>query len=76
MNIFKRAFKAYIPILTPLILLLFRRANDFQIAMETKGFGAPVKPTEIEILEARPADYLWMALVIAVFILCTVLKFS
>jgi energy-coupling factor transport system permease protein len=76
MNVLKRAFKAYVPILTPLILLLFRRANDFQIAMETKGFGAPVKPTEIELLTTRPADYAWLALFIIVFIVCTLLKFE
>ena len=75
MNFVKRAIKAYIPIITPLILLLFRKANDFQIAMETKGFGAPVKPTEIESLSARPADYFWMSAILAVFILCTALKF-
>ena len=76
MNIIKQAFKAYIPIITPLILLLFRKANDFQIALETKGFGAPVKPTEIELLEARPADYIWLAIILGMFIFCTILKFS
>jgi energy-coupling factor transport system permease protein len=76
MNVIKRAFKAYIPILTPLILLLFRKANDFQIAMETKGFGAPGRPTEIEVLQARPADWAWLGLIVAVFILCTILKFA
>jgi len=75
MNVVKRAFRAYVPIITPLILLLFRKANDFQIAMETKGFGAPVEPTEIETLTARPADYLWLAFIVSVFVLCTVLKF-
>ncbi|HEC35722.1 MAG TPA: energy-coupling factor transporter transmembrane protein EcfT, partial [Anaerolineae bacterium] len=76
MNFVKRAVKAYIPIITPLILLLFRKANDFQIAMETKGFGAPVESTEIETLTARPADYLWLAFIVSVFVLCTVLKFA
>lgn len=76
MNLVKRAVRAYVPIITPLILLLFRKANDFQIAMETKGFGAPVKPTEIETLTARPADYLWLAFVVSVFVLCTGLKFA
>lgn len=76
MNLVKRALKAYVPIITPLILLLFRRANDFQIAMETKGFGAPIKPTEIEVVNARRADYLWLALVLAVFVLCTWLEFA
>jgi len=75
MNIFQRAFKAYIPIITPLILLLFRKANDFQIAMETKGFGAPIKPTEIEVLTVRWSDYAWLAFIVGVFILCTVVKF-
>lgn len=76
MNLIKRAVKAYVPIITPLILLLFRKANDFQIAMETKGFGAPIEPTEIELLKARPADYLWLAFIVAVFGLCTTLRFA
>lgn len=76
MNIFKRAFKAYIPIITPLILLLFRKANDFQIAMETKGFGAPITPTEIETLTIKWSDYAWLLVIMAVFIVCTVLKFA
>jgi len=76
MNFVKRAVKAYIPIITPLILLLFRKANDFQIAVETKGFGAPVEPTEIETLTTRPADYVWLIIIVAVFVFCTVLKFA
>ncbi|MGB9673260.1 MAG: energy-coupling factor transporter transmembrane component T family protein [Anaerolineales bacterium] len=76
MNIFQKAFKAYIPIITPLILLLFRKANDFQIAMETKGFGAPIKPTAIEVLSVTWVDYVWLAFIIGVFILCTVIKFA
>ncbi len=76
MNVLQRAFKAYIPIITPLILLLFRKGNDFQIAMETKGFGAPIEPTEIETLSARSTDYVWLGLIIAVFAGCTILKFG
>jgi energy-coupling factor transport system permease protein len=76
MNFVKRAIRAYIPIITPLILLLFRRANDFQIAMETRGFGAPAQATAIDTLTSRPSDYLWLAFIVAVFILCTVLKFA
>lgn len=76
MNLVKRAVKAYVPIITPLILLLFRKANDFQVAMETKGFGAPIKPTEIDTLTSRPSDYAWLALIIGVFVFCTLLKFA
>ena len=35
-----------------------------------------MEPTEIEVLTARPADYLWLALIVAVFVGCTVLKFA
>jgi len=43
--------------------------------METKGFGAPIEPTEIETLSARWVDCLWLLLIVAVFVTCTVLKF-
>lgn len=46
------------------------------IAMETKGFGAPIEPTEIETLSARRVDYLWLLLIVAVFVICTVFKFT
>ncbi len=76
MNLVKRTVKAYVPIITPLILLLFRKANDFQIAMETKGFGASARPTEIEVLNASKADYAWLVLILAIFAVCTWLKFG
>jgi len=75
MGVITKARKAYVPIVTPLILLLFRKANDFQIALETKGFGAPVEPTPIEELAFRRADYLWLALFVAVFSACLIIRF-
>jgi len=30
----------------------------------------------VETLTTRPADYFWLALIVGVFVLCTVLKFS
>jgi energy-coupling factor transport system permease protein len=75
MNVVKRAVRAYVPIITPLILLLFRKANDFQVAMETKAFGAPIKPTEIETLTAETSDYCWLALIVGLFVVCTLWRF-
>lgn len=66
----------HLPIITPLMLLLFRKANDLQIVMETKGLGAPQKPTEIEALTTHSVNFFWLALILGVFILCTVLKFG
>ncbi|MCS7350060.1 energy-coupling factor transporter transmembrane protein EcfT [Thermoflexus sp.] len=70
-----RLRRAYVPIITPLILLLFRKANDFQIALETKGFGSPGRPTEIQTLQMKPIDFLAIGIFVAVFILCNLLRF-
>lgn len=48
MNIFTRAVKAYVPMMIPLILTLLRDANELQIAIESRGFGASTKRTTIE----------------------------
>lgn len=70
MNIFVRLRKAYIPIVTPLILLLFRKANDFQIAMETKGFGTPARPTQVEMLRFTFLDAIALLIFLATFAFC------
>ncbi|MBU4225630.1 MAG: energy-coupling factor transporter transmembrane protein EcfT [Chloroflexi bacterium] len=74
MNVFVRLRKAYVPIVTPLILLLFRKANDFQIAMETKGFGSPVRPTEVELLYFKLPDYLAILIFVSTFLFCNWLR--
>lgn len=62
MNPVTKLRRAYVPIVTPLILLLFRKANDFQIALETRGFGNPGNPTVIEDRFFTKLD--WMILII------------
>jgi energy-coupling factor transporter transmembrane protein EcfT len=74
MNIITRLRKAYVPIVTPLVLLLFRRANDFQIALETRGFGTPGNPTEVERLEFTVRDGVVAAFFVAVWVLCQYLR--
>lgn len=75
MNLITRLRRAYVPIITPLILLLFRKANDFQIALETKGFGSPGRPTEMETLRMKPVDFLAIGIFLIIFVLCNVLRF-
>ncbi len=69
MGLWKKATRAYIPVLTPLILLLFRKGNDLQIALETKGFGSELPPTEMEILRFTWKDALAAAGFLGVFLL-------
>lgn len=67
MNPIVRLRRAYIPIVTPLVLLLFRKANDFQIALETRGFGTPGNPTEVEIRPFTVMDWIMVLVFLGVF---------
>jgi energy-coupling factor transport system permease protein len=67
MNPVVKLRRAYVPIVTPLILLLFRKANDFQIALETRGFGNPGNPTVIEERKFTGMDWGFLLLILAVF---------
>jgi energy-coupling factor transport system permease protein len=67
MNPLVKLRRAYVPIVTPLILLLFRKANDFQIALETRGFGAPGDPTVVEARFFTPLDWVMLGVILLVF---------
>jgi energy-coupling factor transport system permease protein len=74
MNPITRLRRAYVPIVTPLVLLLFRKANDFQIALETRGFGTPGNPTEIDKRPFRLRDWLMLAIMLGVFVFAQYLR--
>jgi energy-coupling factor transport system permease protein len=74
MNPITRLRRAYVPIVTPLVLLLFRKANDFQIALETRGFGTPGNPTEIDKRPFRLRDWLMLAIMVGVFVFAQYLR--
>ena len=74
MNPVVKLQRAYVPIVTPLILLLFRKANDFQIALETRGFGSPGDPTVIEDRRFTPLDFVILAVILAVFFFAQYLR--
>ncbi len=65
MGLIDKLRRGLIPIITPLVLLLFRRGDDLEIAMEGKGFGAPTSPTEMEPLVFRWPDAVAVFVVLA-----------
>lgn len=74
MNPVTRLRRAYVPIVTPLVLLLFRKANDFQIALETRGFGTPGNPTEIDRRPFTVWDWATLAVLLGVFVFAQYLR--
>jgi energy-coupling factor transporter transmembrane protein EcfT len=58
MKLLEKVMKGYVPIVTPLVLLLLRSSDDMQIAIESRAFGAPVKRTFVEELRMSRLDYL------------------
>jgi energy-coupling factor transport system permease protein len=64
--------KALVPVLVPLFVLSFRRADDLAVAMEARCYRPGVLRTRLYPLRARPADavlLLLTATVIAVGLL-------
>ncbi|TFG04720.1 energy-coupling factor transporter transmembrane protein EcfT, partial [Candidatus Thorarchaeota archaeon] len=67
-NFFQKIRRAYIPIITPLILLMFRRAMDMEVAINARAFGAKKERTYIEDISFKRIDYVGFLAVIAIFI--------
>jgi len=74
MNPVTKLRRAYVPIVTPLVLLLFRKANDFQIALESRAFGAPGDPTEVEPRPFTAMDWIMTVFILLVFLGAQVLR--
>ena len=70
-NIIKKA-KSLIPILVPLFVSAFRRANDLAMAMEARGYHGGDGRTQMKPLEYKRADYAAYA-VLAVFVILMVI---
>jgi energy-coupling factor transport system permease protein len=69
LSFFQKIRKAWVPIVTPLIMTMLRQADDLQMAIETRGFAGE-KKTSVEQVQMRPLDYLATALITIVFIVC------
>jgi energy-coupling factor transport system permease protein len=67
MNYFKRLIKGYVPLFVPLVLTMLRRTADMDVAIESRGFGAPGKRTYLEAIRPSRADYVALVLALTVF---------
>lgn len=51
-----KQLKAYLPLITPLVIIALKKAERLAIAMETRGYGLGPR-TYLRQLKFRPADY-------------------
>jgi energy-coupling factor transport system permease protein len=56
--------KAYVPIVTPLFISLLRRSDELEIAIESRGFGAPVERTFVNEVKTTWRDIVLFAFMI------------
>ncbi len=62
-GIIKRA-KALIPILIPLFVSAFRRADELAEAMESRCYRGGEGRTKMKQMKSRPADYVFLAVIV------------
>lgn len=62
---FMQKIRNYIPVLVPLIVSSFRRAELVADAMESRAFGATKKRTSLYVLQLGNIDYAFLCIVIA-----------
>lgn len=63
-NIFRR-LKSIVPILVPLFLSAFRRADDLALAMEARGYRGGIGRTQMKSLKYETRD-LWAILIVGI----------
>lgn len=70
-NLFKRAM-SLVPLLVPLFISAFRRAEDLAVAMEARCYHGGQGRTRMKVLHASARDYIAMLVMAAVMALATV----
>jgi len=66
---FMKRVRNYIPVLIPLIVSAIRRSLELAEAMESRGWGASKKRTNLYVLKMREGD--WMLIIISIILLVT-----
>jgi len=66
---FMKRIRNYIPVLIPLIVSAIRRSLELAEAMESRGWGASKKRTNLYVLKMRGGD--WMLIIISITLLAT-----
>lgn len=72
-NLFKRV-KALVPILVPLFVSAFRRANDLAMAMESRCYQGGDGRTKMKPLKYHSGDVVAYVVILAYFGLCILIK--
>ncbi|MBR5543715.1 MAG: energy-coupling factor transporter transmembrane protein EcfT [Oscillospiraceae bacterium] len=72
-SIFRRA-KALIPVLIPLFINAFKRAEDLALAMECRCYHGGEGRVRMRILKLCPLDYISIIVSLSVFILAVILS--
>ena len=75
-NFFTRV-RSYLPILVAMIISALRTSEQLARAMESRALALPgVKRTCLRDIRFRPADYVYTALLIALFSILLILRFQ
>lgn len=69
-------FKAFIPLLIPLFISAFQRAEELAIAMEVRGYNADVKRTSYRKLQWQAKDTFALLLLIPIALILFGLKYT
>ncbi len=67
-----RRGRALVPVLVPLFVMSFRRADELALAMEARCYVPGVARTRLRPLRARPGDYVLLAATAGIIALATV----
>ncbi len=67
MNFFKRLITGYMPLFIPLVMTLLRRSGDLDIAIESRGFGAPVERSYLVEVKTTWRDWVFLVLFMIAF---------
>lgn len=73
-NIIKRT-KSLIPILVPLFISAFRRADELAMAMEARGYRGGENRTRMKVLKLQKNDYLALILTIIILIVIIIIRY-
>jgi energy-coupling factor transporter transmembrane protein EcfT len=56
-------FKALIPVLVPLTIGSLERMNTIAMSISARGYGAPIKPTELKEIKMSIRDYIAISVI-------------
>jgi energy-coupling factor transport system permease protein len=73
---FVRRARAYVPILVATIIAALRLSDSLGLALAARGLGYPAERTSLETLDFGAADWLTVAVVVALFVALAVVRYG